>query len=69
MMKHLEDGGDLSVFVDNEGQVGIVCSRGHQWLLTATPAMAIESDGTAIQVDDVLAIASEHYPDAFGNSE
>ncbi len=32
--KHVEDDSDLSFFINDQGQVGIVCSRGHNWLVS-----------------------------------
>jgi hypothetical protein len=65
MMKHLEDDGDLSVFIDNEGQIGIVCSQGHQWKMEASPAVAIEGVDGTLPVDDVLGVVAQNYPEAF----
>lgn len=69
MMKHLEDDGDLSVFINDEGQIGIVCSKGHQWKVEALPTVAIEGAGVAVPVDEVLAVVAENYPEAFERSD
>jgi hypothetical protein len=69
MMRHLEDDGDLSLFINNEGQIGITCSQGHQWKIEALPAIAIEGAEGAVPVDDVLALVAETYPEVFGRSE
>jgi hypothetical protein len=35
MFKHVDDDGDLSLFIMNGGEVGIVCDKGHSWTLKA----------------------------------
>ena len=37
MFKHVDDDGDLSLFIMNGGDVGIVCDKGHSWTLQADP--------------------------------
>lgn len=39
--KHIEDGGDLCIFINNDGVVGIMCRKcGHKWVGQLIPHTA-----------------------------
>jgi hypothetical protein len=69
MLKHLDDDGDLSLFITTEGEIALVCSKGHQWL---GPARFVLGGGPARlggEASDraVIEKVREQYPTVFGN--
>jgi hypothetical protein len=67
LFKHIEDDGDLSLFILDNGDVGVVCQHGHRWLLSARPAGAAQVAG-ARPANDVFTAIEAMYPGQSGNS-
>jgi hypothetical protein len=81
VQKHLEDGGDLNMVVNDGGQGLIACATCHKkWFAAFTPEKSVTArrngptefrDGVAgravrFPVSDLARVAEEQYPEYFG---